>query len=651
MNTLLNYGGLPPIGVCQPERLRHGGLRGAGANYPHRMAPSSENPATLDDALKHFFGYDSFRPLQREIAQSALAGDDVLALLPTGGGKSLCYQLPALLRPGLTLVISPLIALMKDQVDALLANGIPATFLNSSIDGAASAERTQGLDRGEYRLLYAAPERIVLPGFLARLERWNVRHIAVDEAHCVSEWGHDFRPEYRRIAALRERLPDVPIMAVTATATDRVRDDIERFLALRSPRRFVAGFNRPNLRYSVFEKRDAFKQLLAWASARANESGIVYVASRQSAEDLAMRLSAAGISARPYHAGLSPQQRARHQDAFIRDEIRVICATIAFGMGIDKPNVRYVVHYDVPKNIEGYYQETGRAGRDGLPSDCALFFSGGDAAKQRHFIKQIEDAAERDRADRLLRTMLDFAATPHCRRSFLLKYFGESDVPDACGNCDNCLQPPERIDATVAAAKLLSCVYRVRAHSGFSTGAHHIVDVLLGHATEKVAGWGHDRVSTFGVGTEHTKDEWMALVSELLRVGCLEQETEHRTLLLTGEGMRALKEQRRFEFARPRVVRKPGKSRKNAARDADSVADASYDVELFEALRRLRKRLADEQGVPPYVIFSDATLRELCVAKPLTLNAFRAVSGVGDVKLERYGDVFVDAIRTHATTL
>jgi ATP-dependent DNA helicase RecQ len=615
------------------------------------MSPQIVNEAlmatmTLDGALKHYFGYDSFRPYQREIAEASLSGDDVLALLPTGGGKSLCYQLPALMQPGLTLVISPLIALMKDQVDALVANGVAATFLNSSLDQQAAGRRIEGLDRGEYQLLYAAPERIVLPDFQASLARWNLRRIAVDEAHCVSEWGHDFRPEYRLIASLRERYPNVPIAAVTATATDRVRSDIERFLRLRRPRRFVAGFNRPNLRYVVLEKLDAPDQLLSWSASRATESGIVYVANRQSADHLARRLSAAGISARPYHAGLSSQERARNQDLFIRDEIRVICATIAFGMGIDKPNVRYVVHYDVPKNLEGYYQETGRAGRDGLPSECALFFSGGDAAKQRHFIRQIEDREERERATRLLGKMLDFAAAATCRRAFLLRYFGDTAVADACANCDNCLQPPERVDATETAAKMLSCAYRIRVHSGFATGAHHLIDVLLGHSTKNVLARGHDRLSTFGIGTEYTKAEWLALLSELLRLGLLELEPEHRTLRLTQEGRQALRERRRIEFAKPRIVGKPLKGRKKAAPEVA----APFESELFEELRRLRKRLADEQGVPPYVVFSDATLRELAARKPVTLSDFRDVSGVGNVKLERYGESFVSTIRRASTT-
>ncbi|HZZ64869.1 MAG TPA: DNA helicase RecQ [Candidatus Baltobacteraceae bacterium] len=594
--------------------------------------------STLFDALKRNFGYESFRPLQREIVQAILEGRDTLALLPTGAGKSLCFQLPAIIQPGLTLVISPLIALMKDQVDGLVANGVAATFLNSSIDAQTARTRIEALDHGEYRLLYVAPERVVLAEFATALERWNLARIAIDEAHCVSEWGHDFRPEYRRISLLRRRFPDVPVAALTATATQRVREDIERFLQLRDPLRFVGSFNRPNLRYNVYEKRDAAKQLVTWCTERSHESGIVYAQSRKTVEDLADRLCRAGISALPYHAGLTPHQRESCQDRFIRDEVRVVCATIAFGMGIDKPSVRYVAHYDIPKNLEGYYQETGRAGRDGLPSECALFFGGGDAAKQRHFIRQIPLQAEREHAERLLRKMCEFAATPGCRRRAVLEYFGEELAPERCGNCDNCITPPQAIDVTVAAHKFLSCVYRVRSHGGFATGAHHLVDVLRGNRTDKVLAWGHDGISTFGIGAEQAKEEWLALSSALLREGWVEQEPERKTLALTDEGVRALKERRSFAMVRHLKLKSPPKTKARAA------SSEPLDTDVFEKLRRLRKVIADESGVPPYIVFSDATLRELAKVKPTTLSEFRTVSGVGDVKLERYGEIFVRAI-------
>ncbi len=593
---------------------------------------------TLHEALNHHFGFESFRPLQQEIVDATLCGSDVLALLPTGGGKSLCYQLPALLSEGLTLVISPLIALMKDQVDALSANGIAATFLNSSLDAAEARRRIAALSHGEYRILYVAPERIVLPGFLAGLDRWNLQRIAVDEAHCVSEWGHDFRPEYRQIATLRLRYPRVPVIALTATATDRVRSDIERFLNMSAPQRFVGSFNRPNLRYSVSSKADAAKQLLAWCEQRKSESGIIYAQSRRSVEELAQRLTSAGITALPYHAGLTPRERARNQELFIRDEIRVICATIAFGMGIDKPNVRYVVHYDMPKNLEGYYQETGRAGRDGLESECLMLFSGGDAAKHRHFIRQIADDREREQAGRLLTQMLDYAATMRCRRQHLLNYFGERGTPDQCDNCDNCISPPVTIDATEASRKLLSCVYRIRSQGGFATGVHHVVDVLVGKRNDKVLAWNHDRLSTFGIGSEYDRGDWLEIASELIRIGWIEQDVEHKTVTLTQEGVAALRETQPFFFAkRPKVKR--SKTRKERALEASGIDDS-----LFEALRTLRKSIADESSVPPYVVFSDATLREFALHKPQTLAAFRAISGVGDVKLERYGTQFVDAI-------
>ncbi|MFZ1124057.1 MAG: RecQ family ATP-dependent DNA helicase, partial [Candidatus Baltobacteraceae bacterium] len=472
-------------------------------------------------ALKKFFGFESFRPLQEAIVGDVLAGRDVFALLPTGGGKSLCYQLPAVMRPGLTVVVSPLIALMKDQVDGLLAAGIPATFLNSSLEPGEVRRRQRGLERSEFHLLYLAPERLALPHVRDELAGWNVARFAIDEAHCISEWGHDFRPEYRRLAELREAFPDVPMLALTATATDRVRQDILALLGLRDPRCYAASFNRPNLTYRVVPKRDTYRTLLAFVRARAPESGIVYAASRRGAEELAAKLSADGIPALPYHAGLDPGVRSRNQERFVRDDVRAICATVAFGMGIDKPNVRFVVHYDLPKNLEGYYQETGRAGRDGLPADCLLFFSAGDAAKQRVFIDEKSSEAERALALRQLRQMVDYAERAGCRRRALLAYFGER-FEGACAACDNCLEPRALVDETLAAHKFLSCVVRIR-RRGFGVGLHHVVDVLLGRATPNVQRWEHDYLSTFGIGKDLSRERWLGIGRELVRAGFLRQ--------------------------------------------------------------------------------------------------------------------------------
>src|SRR6059036_3058396 len=413
----------------------------------------SENGSLLA-LLKEHFGFDSFLPLQEEIIADSLAGRDVFALLPTGGGKSLCFQLPALTRPGLTVVVSPLIALMKDQVDALRAGGVAATFLNSSLAAHESRGRLRGIHNGQFRLLYVAPERLMLSGFLSDLQRWKVNLLAIDEAHCISEWGHDFRPEYRQLAELRQLFPGVPMMALTATATARVRQDIVKLLKLREPSCYVASFNRPNLMYRVLAKNKPYEQVLEFLRARPKDSGIVYCQSRKTAESVAERLSEDGFKAKPYHAGLTPTERSQHQELFLRDEVRVICATIAFGMGINKPNVRFVIHYDLPKNIEGYYQETGRAGRDGLPSECVLLFSPGDVAKQLHFIdEKAESEARIARAQ--LQQMVHYAETRECRRMTLLRYFGEEYSKPSCEGCDNCLNPRETFDGTIPAQKFL----------------------------------------------------------------------------------------------------------------------------------------------------------------------------------------------------
>src|SRR5881409_856349 len=433
----------------------------------------------LHGALKRHFGYDEFRPLQEEIIRDALAGRDVFVLMPTGGGKSLCFQLPALMREGLTIVVSPLISLMKDQVDALQTSGIAATYLNSTLDRQQATARWRGLHRGEFRLLYVAPERLMMENFLERALNWNIAQIAIDEAHCISEWGHDFRPEYRELKKLRTHFPEVPLMALTATATERVRADIVKQLKLREPRCYVASFNRPNLAYRVVPKAAPYEQLLQFIRSRPNDSGIVYCASRKSADSLARNLSEDGISAKPYHAGLTSAERTKNQEAFLRDDVRVITATIAFGMGINKPNVRFVVHYDLPKNLESYYQETGRAGRDGLPSECVLLFNASDVAKQLHFIDEKSETEARI-ARVQLRQMVHYAETRECRRAVLLQYFDEQYSKPSCEGCDNCLQPRETFDGTVHAQKFLSCVYRIHARQGFGFGLNKVVDILRG---------------------------------------------------------------------------------------------------------------------------------------------------------------------------
>ena len=592
--------------------------------------------------LKQYFGFTSFRPLQEQIIRDSLAGKDVLALLPTGGGKSLCFQLPALARPGLTIVVSPLIALMKDQVDALQASGVAATFLNSSLDSQASRTRLRGLHNGEYRLLYVAPERLMLSGFLADLRKWAVNLIAIDEAHCISEWGHDFRPEYRQLAQLRELLPEAPMMALTATATGRVRSDIIKHLHLREPGCYVASFNRPNLTYRVLAKAGPYEQTLDFIRSRPNDSGIVYCQSRKSSESVAGRLNADGVKAAPYHAGMEAEDRSRNQELFLRDEVRVICATIAFGMGINKPNVRFVIHYDLPKNIEGYYQETGRAGRDGLPSECLLLFSAGDVVKQTQFIEQKTDAREQRVARAQLQQMVHYAEISTCRRTALLEYFGEQFAEPNCGGCDNCLSPRATWDGTLAAQKFLSCVYRVREKSGFDLGLNHVIEVLTGADTEKVRKWRHDQVSTYGIGKEHSRTAWQAIGRELIRLGYLRQSTDRYAVVeLTPEGRAVLSQRKKITLTKP-VAAPQAKTHR--------AGEIACDEALFEKLRGLRKRLADEQAVPPYIIFSDVSLRQMARNYPANEREFARVSGVGERKLREFGEVFLAEIAAHLRT-
>jgi len=590
--------------------------------------------------LKQRFGFASFRPLQREIIRDAVAGRDVFALLPTGGGKSLCFQLPALINSGLTVVVSPLIALMKDQVDALQASGIAATFLNSSIESGESLRRLYGLHNGQYRLLYIAPERLMLSGFLADVQKWAPDLIAVDEAHCISEWGHDFRPEYRQLAQLRDLLPQTPFMALTATATERVRSDILTQLRLRDPRCYVASFNRPNLSYRVVPKSKPSAQVLHFLLSRPQDSGIVYCQSRKTAETLAGFLSSHRIQARPYHAGLTQEERSNNQEAFLRDEARVICATIAFGMGINKPNVRFVIHHDLPKNIEGYYQETGRAGRDGLPGDCVLLFSAGDVIKQTGFIDEKTDPNEQRIAREQLQQMVHYAETSSCRRTVLLEYFGEAFPGHNCGGCDNCLDPKETMDGTIAAQKLLSCVYRIREKSGFNLGLNHAVEVLTGAETDKIRRWGHDTVSTYGIGKEHGRAEWAAIGRELVRLGYLRQSTDKFiTIELTDEGRNALRDRRKITLTRPVAAAE----QKSAPRSGEIACDEV----LFERLRKLRKRLGDERNVPAYIVFSDVSLRQMARLYPANAAEFSRISGVGERKLAEFGQAFLEEIAIH----
>ena len=595
----------------------------------------------LAPTLKKHFGYDEFRPLQQEIINDALARRDVLVLMPTGGGKSLCFQLPALTREGLTIVVSPLISLMKDQVDALQTSGIAATYLNSTLDRKDAVARWRGLHRGEYRMLYVAPERLMLDTFLERAMNWNIAQFAIDEAHCISEWGHDFRPEYRELKKLRTHFPDVPMMALTATATERVRADIVKQLKLREPRCYVASFDRPNLTYRIVPKSAPYEQLLEFIRSRPNESGIVYCASRKSADSLARNLSEDGVSAKPYHAGLTSAERTKNQEAFLRDDVRVVTATIAFGMGINKPNVRFVVHYDLPKNLESYYQETGRAGRDGLPSECVLLFSAGDVAKQLHFIDEKSESEARI-ARAQLQQMVHYAETRDCRRMTLLRYFGEEYTKPSCEGCDNCLTPRETFDGTIPAQKFLSCVHRIHAKNGFGFGLNHIVDVLRGADTESIRQRSHNELSTYGIGRALKRDAWQAIGRELLRLGLIESAPgKFATLGLTLAGRDALRHRTPITLTKQIEVVEQSRDQKSR------VGAIECDEVLFECLRDLRRKLADERNVPAYVIFSDVSLREMARNYPTTATEFRRIPGVGEQKLKDFAETFLSEIKNY----
>ena len=587
--------------------------------------------------LKNTFGYDTFRPLQREVIENVLAGRDTLAVMPTGGGKSLCYQIPALLLSGLTVVVSPLISLMKDQVEQLRAYGVPSLFLNSSLGPQEYQENMEYVKNGEVKLLYLAPETLLTPRILALLASVKVDLLTIDEAHCISEWGHDFRPEYRQLVEVRKRFPKAVCLALTATATSRVRQDIRTTLKFSSTNEFIASFNRENLYIEVLRKQDPYLQTIAMLERYKDQSGIVYCFSRKQVDELAVYLASKGYSVRPYHAGLEDSERRRNQEAFIRDDAQIIVATIAFGMGINKPDVRFVIHFDLPKSLESYYQEIGRAGRDGLPAHCLLLYTYSDAAKISYFIDQKSGAEKRvaiQHLDAIVRFAEDETA---CRRKPLLNYFGESVVADNCSSCDNCTSAPTPLaDITILAQKFLSCVKR--ADEKF--GAGHIVDILLGSENEKVLRWEHNKLSTYGIGKELTRKQWTHIARQLVNMGFLKQDGEYHTLSLTEKALQALRKREKIMG----IVQEAEREKKDGKKKKDEI---EYNHALFALLRQRRKEVADEAGVPPYVIFPDRTLVEMAAYYPQSVSSLLKISGVGQMKLRQYGEPFLDVIHAY----
>jgi len=603
----------------------------------------SSIPDAAREVLRKTYGYDSFRGEQGEVIEHVISGKNAFVLMPTGGGKSLCYQIPSLLRPGVGVIISPLIALMQDQVDALKQLGVRAAAINSNMEGADIARTKRLLREGELDLLYVAPERLLMDDFLALLAESPIALFAIDEAHCVSQWGHDFRPHYVQLGVLAEKFPKVPRIALTATADGPTRKDIVERLHLTDGRTFVAGFDRPNIRYSITIKDEPRKQLLRFIQGTHwGDSGIVYCLSRKQTEETAEWLDGQGLRAFPYHAGLPAEVRSRNQERFLREDNIIMVATIAFGMGIDKPDVRFVVHMNVPKNIEAYYQETGRAGRDGLPANALMLYSLQDSTQLRKFIDDSDAPDGQKRIEhRKLNALLGLCEAASCRRKIILEYFGDTGC--ACGNCDNCLFPPETFDGTVAAQKALSCCYR----TGQRFGTNYLIEVLLGNADERMQQFGHDKLSTFGIGRENEKSEWQSIFRQLVAANLLAIDTsEYGSVKITSQGNLFLKQRETLRLRKwARAAKSKSKERKSSR--APVAFEEKSDDELFQALRAKRLELAREQNVAPFVIFHDRVLREMAIGKPTSLSAFSQISGVGQAKLERYGDLFIEVIRGH----
>lgn len=624
-----------------------------------RMAPASVAPAAAPagfaspvDALRTVYGYDGFRGEQAAIIEHVAAGGDAVVLMPTGGGKSLCYQIPSLLREGTGIVVSPLIALMHDQVDALVRNGVRAGYLNSSQSSAERAQVERAYVAGELDLLYVAPERLGSEQTKRFLERGTIALFAIDEAHCVAQWGHDFRPDYLALAELAERWPDVPRIALTATATEATHREITERLSLGEARHFVSSFDRPNIQYRIAPKLDVRRQLLDFVRTEGRDAeghpvaGIVYALSRASTEKFASFLAANGVDAMPYHAGLDAQTRRRTQERFLREDGVVVVATIAFGMGIDKPDVRFVAHVDLPKSVEGYYQETGRAGRDGLPATAWLAYGLQDVVQQRRMIDESPgDLAHRRRLASHLDAMLALCETVQCRRQNLLAYFGEQSA--ACGNCDTCLEPPESWDGTVPAQKVMSTIVRLQRERNQRFGAGHLVDILRGKRTARVEQYGHDRLATWSIGDDLSEAQWRGVVRQLLAQGLLQSVGEYGVLALTDDSADVLSGERPVAFRTE--PERPVRSSRSARAATPAAADlAPADAGLFEALRAWRAGEAREQGVPAYIVFGDATLRAVAARRPASLGELDGISGIGAKKLEAYGDALVRVVAEHA---